>query len=289
MSCAGSLVRMPPGRPALTPHANARSSPRPQVVREHYLRDDIYSGSPLDPACDPAAHRLAADAAHYLVVDTNVALHQMDLLEHAAVTDVVLASVVLEEVKHRNAAAYARLRALAASEAKRFFVFANEHHRETYVAAEPGESPNDRNDRAIRVAAAWYAARLPGMKVLLLSDDADNRRRAGEAGVEALSCAAYAALRAADAPELQDLVSAGVAAAAAGDRDREASGADGEGPGAAAGGGRSGGPRKRARVYSEHKPASELAAGMKAGRYHQVGVPGGGGCWYCCCWQQWRG
>lgn len=30
---------------------------------------------------------------------------------------------------------------------------------------EAGETPNDRNDRAIRVAAAWYTARLPGHKV----------------------------------------------------------------------------------------------------------------------------
>ena len=37
--------------------------------------------------------------------------------------------------------------------------------RETYVKQEAGESPNDRNDRAIRVAAAWYTARLPGHKV----------------------------------------------------------------------------------------------------------------------------
>jgi hypothetical protein len=28
-------------------------------------------------------------------------------------------------------------------------------HRDTYVKEEPGESPNDRNDRAIRVAAQW--------------------------------------------------------------------------------------------------------------------------------------
>ena len=27
--------------------------------------------------------------------------------------------------------------------------------RETYIKTEPGESPNDRNDRAIRHAAAW--------------------------------------------------------------------------------------------------------------------------------------
>lgn len=54
---------------------------------------------------------------------------QMDFLEHAAVTDVVVTSVVLEEVKARNASAYQRLRQLIAAEPKRFFVFANEHHR----------------------------------------------------------------------------------------------------------------------------------------------------------------
>lgn len=55
---------------------------------------------------------------------------QMDLLEHAAVADVIVPSVVLEEVKARNASAYQRLRQLVAADAKRFFVFANEHHRQ---------------------------------------------------------------------------------------------------------------------------------------------------------------
>ena len=45
-------------------------------MREHYLRDDIWSGSPLDPDCDPAAAKLAPDAQHYLAVDTNVVLSQ---------------------------------------------------------------------------------------------------------------------------------------------------------------------------------------------------------------------
>jgi len=55
-----------------------------------------------------------------------------------------------------------------------------------------GESPNDRNDRAIRVAAAWYAARLPGMRVVMLTNDADNRRRALDAGLQAMSVQARA-------------------------------------------------------------------------------------------------
>jgi hypothetical protein len=41
-------------------------------------------------------------AAHYLVVDANVAIHQMDLLEHAAIDDVVVCSTVLEEVRGRG-------------------------------------------------------------------------------------------------------------------------------------------------------------------------------------------
>lgn len=61
-------------RPALTPAATYRCT---QVVREHYLRDDIYSGSPLDPQCPPDACKLSGEAAHYLLVDTNVALHQV--------------------------------------------------------------------------------------------------------------------------------------------------------------------------------------------------------------------
>lgn len=48
-----------------------------QVNKEHYLRDDIWSGTPLDPQSDPASNKLAADAKQYLVVDTNVALSQV--------------------------------------------------------------------------------------------------------------------------------------------------------------------------------------------------------------------
>ena len=99
--------------------------------------------------------------------------------------------------------------------------------RDTYVQQEAGESPNDRNDRAIRVAAAWYTARLPGQKIILLTDDADNRRKAGEMGVEALGSAAYAKQRAAEQPELQDLVTAAAAV-----RDEAGpSGAGADGPG----------------------------------------------------------
>ena len=54
---------------------------------------------------------------------------QLDFLEHPAIEDVIIMSVVLEEVRHQNQSAYQRLRTLTAASDRRFFVFSNEHHR----------------------------------------------------------------------------------------------------------------------------------------------------------------
>lgn len=55
------------------------------------------------------------------------------------------------------------------------------------MARLPGESANDRNDRAIRVATKWYDNHLTAKKrqirAVLLTDDADNRRKALEDGL----------------------------------------------------------------------------------------------------------
>lgn len=71
-----------------------------------------------------------------------------------------------------------------------FFFF-----RDTYVEREPGEKVNDRNDRAIRVAAAWYQSHVNAdvrkaknkVEVVLLTDDAANREKAIGEGINATS------------------------------------------------------------------------------------------------------
>ena len=67
-------------------------------VRQHYLREDLPTGCPqLDaPELEP---RLSDEAQRYLVLDTNVVLHQIDLLERPALTDVIVLQTVLEEVR----------------------------------------------------------------------------------------------------------------------------------------------------------------------------------------------
>jgi exosome complex exonuclease DIS3/RRP44 len=292
-----------------------------KVVREHYLRDDIASGIPgddaggngggngADSATQPQPLLLSADAPVYAVIDTNVALHQADVLEHPAVRDVVVCETVLREAEHRNRAAGARLRALCQpSSGKRFFVFANDHHRETYVERGQGETANDHNDRAIRAAAAWYARRVEAVaaaraaaaagagggggggaaskppRVVLVTDDAASRAAAQAEGVQAVGTLHFARMCADVAPELADLVARGggggggaaeamaVDGGAGGGAAAAASAPSGNGgkkPAASASTSRA---MKRQRIFQEHLSPEQIAAGLAAGRLHQGSV-----------------
>ncbi|XP_013857040.1 exosome complex exonuclease RRP44 [Austrofundulus limnaeus] len=168
-----------------------------KVVREHYLRDDIWCGSEVCAECkQETTVLLQKDACiesnlctypHYLVPDTNVVLHQIDVLEDSVVRNVIILQTVLQEVRHRSAPVYKRLKDIIHEKEKYFYVFTNEHHRETFIEREPGESANDRNDRAIREAVKWYNRHLKtldsgpdGLKVVLLTNDLGNKQKAQE-------------------------------------------------------------------------------------------------------------
>ena len=131
--------------------------------------------------------------------DTNAFLTGMDLFEvETAFYDVIVLQVVLEEVKNRSLPLYHRLVALAKNESKRFYIFFNEFRQETYVVRGPGESINDRNDRAVRKAAQWYQAHIQEAvslrnssrcpTVVMLSDDKMNLKKAKKDGLAALCC-----------------------------------------------------------------------------------------------------
>lgn len=83
----------------------------------------------MDPACKPENAKLSAGADHYLIVDTNIVLHQTDFLEHSAITDVIILSTVYQEVQHKNSSVFLRLKNLLRNESKRFYYFSNEHHK----------------------------------------------------------------------------------------------------------------------------------------------------------------
>lgn len=121
----------------------------------------------------------------------------MDLFEvETAFKDVIVLQTVLEEVKNRSLPLYHRLVSLTKNEDKRFYVFFNEFRMETYVARDSGETINDRNDRAVRKAVAWYhehlqqavkeASKCPS--IVMISDDRDCLRKAKAEKISGLSC-----------------------------------------------------------------------------------------------------
>ncbi|KAL2912650.1 exosome catalytic subunit dis3 [Polyrhizophydium stewartii] len=235
-----------------------------KVLKEHYLRDDIYCGVPGCQRCPEHTTTLSAEprqttavrSPHYIVPDTNILYHQIDVMEHAAFVDVIVLQTVLEELRHRSLPVYNRVRALTAEPARRFFVFCNEHHRETFVQREPEETPNDRNDRGkpfnrrrpIRRAVEWYSAHIDSKRaVVLITDDRANRAKAKDAGITALSLRQYVESLS-GFPELVDMVAA---VGGDDDDDMDASAAD------------------KKFVYPEHLSPTQISAGLKSGAFHQ--------------------
>jgi hypothetical protein len=117
------------------------------------------------------------------------------------------------------------------------------------VQRQPGESPNDHSDRAIRRAAEWYQVQLgDAVEVLLLTNDVDNKQKAIASGLKAQSIHAYVRSLP-EADELQDLLVNTATEAEAG---------------GGGGGGGDGGVRvkKGSARYKAHLPMSELTRGV---------------------------
>lgn len=233
--------------------------------------------------------------------DTNAVLHQFDLLASPDLPHpLLIAQTVLDEVRHRSLPLYNKLRTLvdddftpspaaantdgtAPKKMKRGWTCWNEALEETFLERNEGESPNDRNDRAIRHLASYYSATLSSpspstggaqkrqkvasgataagrtvptddVPLILLTDDAANLALSRRAGLRAVTAKEYvAALPAGVQNSLVDLLAV------------SGSGLDRDG----AGGNGGAGKRKGAALYDEHLPASVLQAGVKAGKYIQ--------------------
>ncbi|XP_061397184.1 exosome complex exonuclease RRP44 [Musca vetustissima] len=187
-----------------------------KIVREHYLRIDLGCGSDICHRCqqDEDGVQLRTermnrstlfDFPHYVVLDTNVVLHQIDVLEEDALRNVIVLSTVLQEVKHCSSVIYKRFHEVVQHKPRGFFVFVNEHHKDTYVERKPGESANDRNDRAIRFATAWYDGHIMDVqqsatkkskgkqmtRVVLITDDIANKEKAEKEGILAATAEEY--------------------------------------------------------------------------------------------------
>ena len=62
------------------------------------------------------------------MLDTNVILDQIDIFEEDIIKNVIIVQTVIDEVRHRSAAIYKRLRDILINPARKFYTFVNEHH-----------------------------------------------------------------------------------------------------------------------------------------------------------------
>ncbi|KAG0042097.1 exosome catalytic subunit dis3 [Gryganskiella cystojenkinii] len=221
-----------------------------KVVKEHYLRDDIWCSAAACKECEHTETVLEASPSinklfplpHYIIPDTNIFMNQIDVMEKPQITNVIVLQTVLEEVKHLSLPIYKRVRDMISNKEKHFYVFSNEHHRETFIEKLKDESPNDRNDRAIRVATKWYAKHIkdlkPEVSVVMMTDDAANRAKGTADGLQAISVKWY--IEALDNTELLDMIS----------DTRELD--DGN-----------------QLIYTEHLTPAHLSNGIKSGKFYQ--------------------
>ena len=153
--------------------------------------------------------------------------------------------------------AHKRLRDMISDPAKRFFVFANEHHRDTFVEIRAGESANDRNDRAIRTTVQWYNRHLEvegvregcgggrdeRIRVVLITNDRENREKARALGLPAFTALEYAKSLT-DHPSLVDRLA---------NQEQDMDNAQ----------------KREKTLFPEHLPLSAIQTGLKSGKYHQ--------------------
>lgn len=175
-----------------------------KTVTERYLRDDLGFGchytiqekgrSDVEkvhgkPQVIATAQQLLSllqpcQPFSLVVCDTNVLLHNMDVLEQATrvMPNIVIPQTALEECRANRMVAYDRtvdlLRTVGNHRCGIFFP--DPHHAETATLSLSSSSPNDENDARIRNVAAFYGERLKGsnVQVVLLTDDAESRRLA---------------------------------------------------------------------------------------------------------------
>ena len=190
-----------------------------RVVHDRYSRSDLACGIMHGRSLTAGALAdllLESENKHALLVDTNVALHQIDILEYQCpgISTVIVLQTVLQELCHLNLSVYRRLLALLKDTNKQFVYYANDASSFTKTSRSRGETINDCNDRAIRSSTHYYQSVLKATEsgsscsAVLLTNDADNRKKARAEGLQCYGMRDYVDSFLSKYPEIRDVLSA---------------------------------------------------------------------------------
>lgn len=89
---------------------------------EHRAHDNVLE-------VDPQSPNSTYPFPHYLVLDTNVVLDQIDVFEEEVLCNIIILHTVLNEVKHKSSAVFKKLRNIISDHTRKVYTFVNEHHK----------------------------------------------------------------------------------------------------------------------------------------------------------------
>jgi hypothetical protein len=120
-----------------------------RIVREHYLRSDIFCQS---KACKKCQHEnpllpTSIETQHYAIVDPNTLVDFLELFEQFELQNIIVPQTILLEVQERGSIkTYQRVREIANDARRNCVVFCNENFVETFVPKDqPGVTMDERN------------------------------------------------------------------------------------------------------------------------------------------------
>lgn len=185
-----------------------------RIVREKYLHNVKNYGFKHGGEKELSQSKLKeliinSKKKHLIVLDTNIALHQIDLLEFRCegFSNIIILQTVLQELRHLNLAVFRRLSTIMLDKSRSFIFYPNEVNVNSATYRLKDETPNDANDRAIRIASLIFHDALEDVgETILLTNDEDNRKKAHSENLRAMSIHQYASQHLKEYPEVLDLL-----------------------------------------------------------------------------------
>lgn len=228
-----------------------------KIVREHYLRKDIYCGVEKCVNCRDQPKEILISSnprkgissllkgKHVVIPDASVFFNQMDVLEDDSFcNDIVILQSIRNEVRSKSLSLFSRIKNFARH--RRLFMFMNEYHEDTYQGRINSETSVEYTFRLITHATRWYQEHIRplGIEAILLVEDESTKSKVLSSGIKCLLFTEYVE----SLYDNKNLLDKIVRPAEKMDIDEV----------------------KRKAIYVEHLTLPEMQNGIKSGKYFQA-------------------
>ncbi|KAG9510647.1 Exosome complex exonuclease RRP44, partial [Fragariocoptes setiger] len=161
-----------------------------KIVREHYLRDDLYCGHKRcgqcyqillqNPYTKTLTDRICIDQdarkqlsklvpdSHVVVLDVDILVNQIDVVEDPQFgTNVLILQSVLNVVRQKSLNIHSRVKTLIGLQ-RNFYLFDNEHHKDTFLPQLDDETSHSYQRRLISHYCIWLSKHWSSLDIKIV-------------------------------------------------------------------------------------------------------------------------